>query len=228
MATQFQALIEAILGDERAQAKALLARDSALAAQTWEGDDRYEPGIAHYIYTGDTALHVAAAGCRVEIARLLLDAGADPSSACNRRQSQSLHYASDAFPESTMDAQRQVDILRLLLDAGADLHARDKNGATALHRVVRARSSAAVKFLLEAGCDATIRNKPGSTAFHLAVQNTGRSGSGADVAKAAQGEIIEAFLEHRISPMLRDARGKSVLEWAKSGWIRQALTENRS
>jgi ankyrin repeat protein len=80
-----------------------------------------------------------------------------------------------------------------------------------------------VKCLLGAGADATIKNKPGSTAFHLAVQNTGRGGSGADEAKAAQREIIQAFLGRGISPRLKDARGKSILEWVKSDWIRELL-----
>src|SRR5581483_212431 len=110
-----------------------------------------------------------------------------------------------------------------LLKAGAAIEAQDKNGATPLHRAVRTRCAAAVKCLLDAGADATIRNKPGSTAFHLAVQNTGRGGSGADKARTAQREIIQAFLARGVSAQLKDAKGKSVLNWAKSDWIREAL-----
>src|SRR5262249_45301670 len=98
--------------------------------------------------------------------------------------------------------------------------------ATPLHRAVRTRSAAAVEFLLKAGADATIKNKPGSTPFHLAVQNTGRGGSGVDKAKAAQKEIIHIFLSHGLSPKLKDAKGKSVLEWARSEWIREMLQSN--
>jgi ankyrin repeat protein len=115
-------------------------------------------------------------------------------------------------------------MIELLLKAGADIHAQDKNGATPLHRAVRTRCAAAVKCLLSAGSDATLKNKPGSTPFHLAVQNTGRGGSGAEKAKTAQREIIQAFLERKISPSLRDANGKSVLEWARSEWVQQVLT----
>src|SRR6185436_20174040 len=124
------------------------------------------------------------------------------------------------------DAARQVRMIEVLLKAGADLHARDKNGATPLHRAVRTRCAAAVKSLLNAGGDVTLQNKPGSTAFHLAVQNTGRGGSGAEKAKAAQREIIEAFLERGASPTLKDRNGKSVLAWAKSSWLREALADN--
>jgi ankyrin repeat protein len=110
-----------------------------------------------------------------------------------------------------------------LLDAGAEINAQDKNGAAALHRAVRTRCAAAARFLLKAGADPTLRNKPGSTAFHLAVQNTGRGGSGTDQARAAQREIIEAFLRFGVSPAIKDCNGKSVLDWVKSGWIRELL-----
>jgi ankyrin repeat protein len=83
-----------------------------------------------------------------------------------------------------------------------------------------------VKCLLDAGSDARLKNKPGSTPFHLAVQNTGRGGSGAEKARTAQREIIQAFLERGISPNLKDGKGKSVLDWAKSDWIRQMLSGN--
>jgi ankyrin repeat protein len=92
-----------------------------------------------------------------------------------------------------------------------------------LHRAVRTRCAAAVKCLLDAGADTTIKNKPGSSPFHLAVQNTGRGGSGADEAKTAQREIIQAFLARGMSAELKDEKGKSVLDWARSGWVREML-----
>jgi len=179
------------------------------------------------VYSGDSALHIAAAGYRVEIAGVLLAAGADACSARNHRSSQPLHYAADGYLESpSWDARRQVQMIELLIQAGADVHAVDKNGATPLHRAVRTRCAAAVNCLLDAGGDATLQNKPGSTPFHLAVQNTGRGGSGADKAKAAQGEIIRTFLDRGISPAIKDRNGKSVLEWARSDWIREILAGN--
>jgi ankyrin repeat protein len=116
-------------------------------------------------------------------------------------------------------------MVSLLLQAGASIDAQDKNGATPLHRAVRTRSSAAVKCFLDAGADWTLQNKPGSTPFHLAVQNTGRGGSGSESARIAQREIIRAFMERGISPNLKDAKGKSVLDWAKSDWIQKVLSK---
>jgi ankyrin repeat protein len=92
-----------------------------------------------------------------------------------------------------------------------------------LHRAVRTRCAAAVEFLLTAGADFRVKNKPGSTAFHLAAQNTGRGGSGSAVAREAQSRIIQSFLAHKASPQLRDARGKTVLDWAKSDSVRELL-----
>lgn len=225
MADAFQSLLSAVLDDDRAQAQELLKSDRALAWGDVGKDELYDSGIGHWIYAGDTALHVAAAGYRVEIAAMLLAAGADVSSAGNRRCSQPLHYAADGCLDNpSWDAGRQVAMIRLLLQAGADIHAQDKNGATPLHRAVRTRCAAAVKCMLDAGADPALRNKPGSTAFHLAVQNTGRGGSGSESARVAQRDILQAFLEHGVSPKLTDAKGKSVLEWARSGWMQEMLT----
>jgi hypothetical protein len=221
----FQSLLAAILDDNRAKVQDLINSDPLLSKRGVVAQDRYESRIAHWIYAGDTALHVAAGGYRVEIAMMLLVAGADCASARNRRWGQPLHYAADGDSDSpSWNARRQVAMIRLLLKAGSDIDAQDKNGATPLHRAVRTRCSAAVECFLDAGADLTIRNKPGSTPFHLAAQNTGRCGTGSAKARTAQREILRAFLERDISPTLTDANGKSVLEWAKSDWIRKILT----
>jgi ankyrin repeat protein len=225
MPDQFQLLVKAILFNDRSSVKELLAQNAALA-RAGASKPRLESSITHWIYAGDTALHVAAAGHRVEIGRSLLRAGADCRAVGKHRHSQPLHYAADGCLENPdWDARRQVRMIQLLLEAGADVHAQDRNGATPLHRAVRTRCAAAVKCLLAAGADAKLRNQPGSTPFHLAVQNTGRGGSGSERAKLAQREILEAFLEQGASPGSKDAQGKSVLDWATSDWIRELLSE---
>lgn len=223
-----QSLFGAVLDGDGARVKALLKRNPALVT-AGAPKARLEMGIPHWIYAGDTALHVAVAAYRVEIAKLLLGAGADVGAAKNHRRGQPLHYAADGSLESpNWDAKRQVAMIKLLLKAGADICARDKNGATPLHRAVRTRCVDAVKALLDSGADATLQNKPGSTPFHLAVQNTGRGGSGSEKARAAQREIIQTFLERGIGPDLKDSKGKSVLDWAKSDWIRELLQARAS
>src|SRR5258708_2289724 len=185
-------LLRAILDDDRPRVEDLLKADGALVTRLIDEARLYDSKIFHWIYVGDTALHLAAAGYRVEIVRLLLAAGADPNAAENHRQSSPLHYAADGFIGGpAWDAKRQVETIRQLLRKGANIHLQDKNGATSLHRAVRTRCASAVRFLLQAGADPTTRNKPGSTPFHLAVQNTGRGGTGAAEAVSAQREIIK-------------------------------------
>src|SRR4051794_30466140 len=110
-------LFTAILDDDRPRLKALLKKHPHLPLRTIE-EARLAPQIVHWIYVGDTALHIAAAGYGVEIARMLLAAGAAPNAAKNHRRSQPLHYASDGYLESPFwNAKRQVAMIRLLLKA---------------------------------------------------------------------------------------------------------------
>jgi hypothetical protein len=216
--------LKAIHDNDCPTVKRLLAADKTRANRLVTEARLYEEQIVHWIYVGDTPLHLAAAGHRVEIARLLLAAGADPNSCANHRESGPLHYAADGHPDAGgWNPKRQVETIQCLLNAGAEINQRDKNGASALHRAVRTRSAAAVRFLLKSGCDPLLRNKPGSTPFHLAVQNTGRGGSGTDNAKIAQQQIIEEFLARGVSVNLTDGKGKSVLDCATSCWIRELL-----
>ncbi len=219
-----EGLLTAILHDDRVSARKLIQKDPRLSTAVVDRARLYESTFVHWLYANDTALHLAAAGHRVVIGRMLLAGGADPNSACNHRRSRPLHYAADGFQSEYFSPAAQVKTIRCLLDAGADLEAVDKNGATALHRAVRTRSAAAVECLLLAGSDPTARNRPGATAFHLAVQNTGRGGSGDAAAKAAQRRIIELMLAHKVSPTMKDARGKSVLDWATSEWVQRLLS----
>lgn len=221
-----KSLLLAILHDDRVTAGKLIEKDPRLSTASLDQARLYESEIVHWLYANDTALHLAAAGHRVEIARMLLATGADPNSAANHRQSRPLHYAADGHQSPSFNATRQVKMIHCLLNAGADLHAVDKNGATALHRAVRTRSDAAVECLLQAGSDPTAKNHPGSTPFHLAVQNTGRGGTGNPAARAAQRRIIESMLAHNVSPTMKDARGKSVLDWVSSEWVRRLLSDS--
>ena len=120
-------LLAAILDDNRARVKELLKADSGLVTRVIEEARLYESPIFHWIYVGDTPLHLAAAGYRVEIVKLLLAAGADPNAAGNHRHSSPLHYAADGYINGpAWDAQEQVKTIRCLLDAGADINIQDR------------------------------------------------------------------------------------------------------
>src|SRR5262249_25778371 len=196
--------IAAIVDDNRSRVDALLKRDPSLAKHLANKPKLHQSKIFHWIYIGDTALHLAAAGYRVEMIQSLLRAGADPNASANHRRSTPLHYAADGYITGPVwDAKRQVRTLQCLIEAGAKINAQDKNGASPLHRAVRTRCAAAVKYLIQAGANPLLKNKPGSTPFHLAVQNTGRGGSGAPLAVGAQRQIIKEFLSLGLSPKLK-------------------------
>ena len=221
------AILTAILEDDRPRVRTLLKADPRLATCLIDAAQLYELKIFHWIYLGDTALHLAAAGYRVELVRLLLAAGADPNSTTNHRHSGPLHYAADGYINGpAWNAKRQVETIQCLLEAGAEINAQDKNGASPLHRAVRTRCAAAVKCLLKAGGNPTLKNKSGSTPFHLAVQDTGRGGTGAEAARTAQRQIIHEFLSFGLNPALEDGNGKSVFDCVRSAWIRDILSEN--
>ena len=81
------AILSAILDDDRPRVKKLLKAGPRLATRLIDAARLYESKIVHWIYVGDTALHLAAAGYRVELVRLLLAAGADPNSTMNHPSS---------------------------------------------------------------------------------------------------------------------------------------------
>src|SRR5712671_6616634 len=162
--------------------------------------------IAHYVYAGDTALHMAAAAFRCRVAQLLVAHGAD-CRAKNRRGAEPLHYAADA---NHWEPTAQAETIEYLLSVGADPDALDKSGVAPLHRAVRTRSLPAVVALLDGGANPRAPNKAGSTPLHLAVQNTGRGGSGSEHARQQQAEIIRLLLERGASPTDKDGRGQQV------------------
>src|SRR5258705_10212867 len=119
-------LLEAILDDDYRTVEQLLTADSSLASARVAEARFYDSKIFHWIYVGDTALHLAAAGYRVEIVRLVLAAGADPNAAMNHRHSSPLHYAADGYIIGpAYDPERQVKTIERLLAAGADVNAQD-------------------------------------------------------------------------------------------------------
>ncbi|MEA2763667.1 MAG: uncharacterized protein QOK07_71 [Gemmatimonadaceae bacterium] len=196
-------LLRAIATGDSAKASRLLAASPQLAldaspigATRKSSKSYYFKEIEHYVYAGDTALHVAAAAYRTDIAKELVGAGSNVS-ARNRRGAQPIHYASIGQPGSERwNPRAQAAIVAYLLRAGADPNATDKSGVTPLHRAVRTRCAAAVRVLLANGADPRRKNGSGSTPLHLAVLNTGRGGSGTAAASEQQQKIIHLLLEY--------------------------------
>ena len=200
---------------------ALATASSHVGATRQNASAFFVADIAHYLYVGDTALHMAAAAFRRPVAELLVAHGAD-CRAKNRRGAEPLHYAADA---NRWNPKAQAAIIEYLTSIGADPNALDRAGVTPLHRAVRTRSLPAVIALVDGGANPRQPNKSGSTPLHLAVQPTGRGGSGSQQAREQQTGIVKLLLERGAMPTDRDGKGKQAHQAARREWIRTLLME---
>jgi hypothetical protein len=191
-------LVRAIVDRDAGAVARLLAESGSLATASFE--PYFLGKVGRYIYAGDTALHVAAAGCRLDFVERLISAGADVR-ARNRRKAEPLHGAAAGVPGSpNWDPHAQAATIACLIAAGADPNAPDQGGATPLHKAVRTRCAAAVKALIDGGADPSRKNEGGSTPLRLAKVNSGRGGSGSPEAKAEQQEILRLLEAHGATP----------------------------
>ncbi|KAJ5623014.1 hypothetical protein N7490_011619 [Penicillium lividum] len=102
---------------------------------------------------GLTALGVACSEGHLEIARMLLNAGADVQNATNKGEIL-LSFAIG-----------NLEVAKLLLDNGADIEAADRNGWTALHLSCHQDQLEVFRLLLEGGADIEAVSKYGTTAL---------------------------------------------------------------
>jgi ankyrin repeat protein len=200
---EFGALVQTIVSGKVAAAKIMLQASPHLAKERAIGgasrqtsEEHFYNEILHYMYEGDTALHIAAAAYQEQIAAELIARGANVR-AKNRRGAEPIHYAADGVPGSpAWNPSAQTAIIECLIAAGADPNVIDKSGVAPLHRAVRTRCAAAAKALLDSGADPRAANGKGSTPILLATENTGRGGTRSAAAKAQQAEILRLLREH--------------------------------
>ena len=110
-----------------------------------------------------------------EIARLLVEAGAEINSASKNPQK--------VTPLHSAAASRSLEIARLLLEHGADPNARQNDDFTALHEAAHNGQIELVEILLAHGADVNANQKPGITALSFAQQ-------------AGHQDVAEFLLQH--------------------------------
>ncbi|TPX30003.1 hypothetical protein SmJEL517_g06298 [Synchytrium microbalum] len=115
--------------------------------------------------SGSTALLYAAAYGRINIARMLLDAGADIKAVSAIRRT-CLHIVAS----KPLGDRNKSDMVRLLRFYQAGLDDVDLDGCTALYLAVTAKGIQTVETLLELGANVNIADNLGNTPLHEAVK----------------------------------------------------------
>jgi cytohesin len=187
---------------------AVLAGDmTAMREALARGEDREQRTVL-----GQTPLQIAAELGNADVARVLLEEGADVDATVTWRGidlgTTALHGAVGSFGKRS--------VLDALLDGGADANAVAVDGSTPLRSFVdllpielgadlggEGAIVARVERLLDAGADPEIRGSDGNAALHVAV----RSGDTA---------VVEALLRHGANPNARGHRGASPLHFAET------------
>src|SRR5262249_52536735 len=154
---QLRRLVRTIVAADDAVVFALLATKPGLVKAAFEDGATRQMAkpyhideIGHYVYSGDTALHIAAASYREEIARKLIAMGADVR-ARNRRGAEPLHYAVDGTRGSAAwNPEAQAATVPGPKAPAADPKAPEKNGLPPCNAPFPRRSAAAEKVFSKA------------------------------------------------------------------------------
>ena len=107
--------------------------------------------------SGDTLLILAARGGHTEIAKRLIDRGADCDITDN--------YGMTALRRAANEGH--TEIVKLLIDRGADCDIIDNYGMTALRRAIKEGHTEIVKLLIDRGADFDITDNYGQTALDI-------------------------------------------------------------
>src|SRR6476646_4362265 len=145
---------------------------------------------------GDTVLATAAYHGHVEIARILLAAGADVNAS-----------KSGETPLSMAAHDGHTETAQLLLEHGADINAEDQGGLPPLSAMFAygTPNLPTLRLFLAQGARVDIRDHQGCTELFYAAHGKGER------------EIVIALLEAGADPNARDNEGETVLMWAAEG-----------
>ena len=143
---------------------------------------------------GTTALIAAASSGNVDIIKLLMSRGADPTKA--NWYGTALHCAAEAG---------QCEAIQVLLDSGMNIDLRDNFGRTPLHCASDQRHRLAIELLLDMGADPNARDNAGVMLIH-------------DTAQAGDERLMQRLLgDARVHLSATTPRGLTVLHSAATG-----------
>ena len=164
-------LISAVRADNLEDACEYLRRGANVGAR-----ETTVPSTEHHRKTG---LIIAAFHGQAEMAKLLLNNGADVNQVISDRSAQTGGYRGGIRALSY--AFRDPEIVKLLLDRGADVNAQEENGRTALWEAAHWGFWKSVKVLLDGGANPNLLDYLGASALYGGVvgkRNVGVGPSG--------------------------------------------------
>ncbi|WP_341811169.1 ankyrin repeat domain-containing protein [Wolbachia endosymbiont (group A) of Oxytorus armatus] len=154
-----------------------------------------EVGVNDTDKQGYTPLHYAAWRGRLEVARFLIEKGADINAAdTSTAGKKPIHVAAENNSES---------VIEFLLEKGVSVDEADKNGWTPLHYAARFGQPEVAKFLIEKGADINVADASiaGKRPIHVATEENNK-------------DIIEFFLSKGVSVNDTDKDSRTPLHWA--------------
>ena len=133
-------------------------------------DDRGPDGV---LQVGTTALARAAKGGDVEVVRLLLAHGANPTLPTVAGVTPMMMAAGTGYSGRDSRGRYQtedqsIEIIKMLLDAGADINQRANDGGTALHGAAGRGRNELINLLVSRKADLTIKDARGRTPADVA------------------------------------------------------------
>jgi len=138
-----------------------------------------------------TPLSLASEKGHVDLARMLIDLGADVSAQTDDGWT-ALHLASE---------NGHVDLARMLIDLGADVSAQTKYGTTALHWASHNGHVDLARMLIDLGADLSAQTNDGWTALHWALEN-------------GQVDLARMLIDLGADVSARTNGGSTALHWA--------------
>ncbi|XP_046634899.1 serine/threonine-protein phosphatase 6 regulatory ankyrin repeat subunit B-like isoform X2 [Daphnia pulicaria] len=153
--------------------------------------------INHINKGGETYLHYAIKASNAEMARCLLEKGADPTIR-NTEGNNSFQLAALFLTDT--------HVLGLMLgnEKKIEIDERDKQGRTALHLAIATSNVTAARFLLSNGANPNVADEDGLTALHQAAKYV------------KDMDIVELLLNHKdINVHYLDNQGNNALYYAK-------------
>jgi prepilin-type processing-associated H-X9-DG protein len=179
---------------------------------------RDDPNVIFEIKGHFTLLHWAAYKGHMDIAKLLIDEGADVNVLSE--------YVTPLFWAVRYN---RTDMAQLLIDNGADVNLRLKGGMTVLHY---AAAPEIARFLIDNGADMNAKSEYGATPLHMIVMKTAhhealrtiidyndviadvKSEEIINKAVQQQLEVVELLIRNGADPQVKDTYGKTPYDYA--------------